>query len=609
MRVILTYIFSLILICSLLLAGCDSLNLNPRGEISSEEVWGDAGLTENYLDDVYASVGYGFGNPMPSAGLVDESVNDPVRQGGVNIMSTLTPSNRGDWELGGAPQAAYAWQNVYAQIRDINIFLENVEGRDVLSPSKKETLLGEAYFLRAYFYHNLMKKYGGVPIIEEPFELGQGTEQYQVPRNTFKETVDNIVADLDSAATLLSLDARRGGTATKGAALALKSRVLLHAASDLYNENPSGREVTGYTGGSQEARWQRAKEAAQAVIDLNEYSLLQAESSEEYRTNLLQEDNPEFIWARYFSEAGGPAHNQSLWTSPNGYDCWGGNMPTQQHVDAYEMTDGSQFEWEEADPVSADAPVDAKNPYENRDPRFNANIIHNGTNWRERQSGARALDPKGIMQTGWYEHPERGGSYANPGVQGELRPGLETRDGPIHPWAGSKTGYFLKKFLSREVSCLNEQAYNPWPFIRYAEVLLSYAEASANLGNAQDALWALNQVRSRVGMPDVPPDGGPERTLMERIRQEREVELAFEDHRYWDVRRWMIAPEAYQDAKRVRIVGHLDKEGELLVEHRYNYHYNVKVRQDRQWDDKNYFVPIPRGEMERNPELVQNPEY
>jgi hypothetical protein len=499
---------------------------------------------------------------------------------------------------------------VYGTVRDINIFLENVEGNEVLSSSSEQTLLGEAYFLRAYFYHNLLKKFGAVPIIKKPLELGQGVEQYQAPRNTFAETVDFIVADLDRAADRLSLEQRWQGTASKGAALALKSRVLLFAASDLFHESPfSGTDAAkfvSYQGGNQQDRWQKAKDAAQAVMDLGQYNLPQAESSEEYRKLLLQEDNPEFIWARYFSEQGGETHNFSLWTGPNGYDCWAGNMPTQQHVDAYENEDGSQFEWEGADPRSASEPVDAENPYDDRDPRFKANIMHNGTKWIVQPP----LHPNGIMQTGWYEHPDQGGSYDEPGVQGEMRPGTETREGPVHPWAGTKTGYILKKFHTKQISsCLTDQAYNPWPFLRYSEVLLNYAEASAELGDTQDALRALNQVRNRVGMPDVPPDGGPNRTLMDRIRQEREVELAFEGHRYWDVRRWMIPEEGYKDVKSVRIEGHLDEDGELLIDHRYNYHYNVYTRQERQWKDKNYFVPIPRQEMNRNTKLVQNPGY
>jgi len=600
---------ALFVIFPLLLTGCDSMDIQPKEELASEDVWKSEDLMDSYLSDMYSEVGYGFGNPMATAGLVDESINDPIRQGGVNIMSTLTPANRGDWELGGEAQARFNWDNVYGTIRDINIFLSNVEGNEVLSSSTEQTLLGEAYFLRAYFYHNLLKKFGGVPIIKEPLELGQGIEQYQVPRNTFAETINFIVADLDRAADRLSPEQRWQGTASKGAALALKSRVLLFAASDLFHDSPfSGTDAAkfvSYQGGSQQDRWQKAKDAAEAVTNLGQYNLPQAESSEEYRKLLLREDNPEFIWARYFSEQGGENHDFSLWTGPNGYDCWAGNMPTQQHVDAYENADGSQFEWEGADPRSASEPVDAENPYDDRDPRFNANIMHNGTKWIVQPS----LHPQGIMQTGWYEHPDRGGS-PEPGVQGEMRPGTETREGPVHPWAGTKTGYILKKFHSKQISsCLTDQAYNPWPFLRYAEVLLNYAEASAELGDTQDALRALNQVRNRVGMPDVPPDGGPDRTLMDRIRQEREVELAFEGHRYWDVRRWMISEEGYKDVKSVRVEGHLDQDGELLVEHRYDYHYNVYTRQERQWKDKNYFVPIPRQEMNRNTKLVQNPGY
>lgn len=120
---------------------------------------------------------------------------------------------------------------------------------------------------------------------------------------------------------------------------------------------------------------------------------------------------------------------------------------------------------------------------------------------------------------------------------------------------------------------------------------------------------ALDRVRTRVGMPAVPPDGGPNRSFIERIRQERQVELAFEGHRYYDVRRWMTAPDAYQDAKGVRIEGELDPNGELLVDHRYNYKYNVFTVQERGWQDKNYFVPISRDETDKNPKLKQNPGY
>jgi hypothetical protein len=601
---------ALVLACSLLFAGCDSLNKAPPDELSSEQVWKDPALTKSYLNEVYSGIGWGFGDPM-IAGLADEAVNTHGHGDGPTKLSSMTPDSRGLWDWGWEEvMRKFQWEQLYSRIRDLNLFLRNVDGSEVLGSSTKETLLGEAYFLRAYYYHNLMRVHGGVPLIAKVFELQGDLEQYQVSRGSFKETINFIVADLDSAAARLSVDARQKGSPTKGAALALKCRVRVHAASDLFAENPSGMPETGYTGGSQQERWQTAKEACQAVIDMNKYSLEQVNSFHEYH-ELFTKGNPSgTIWARHFKEQGGEAHNHSLWVSPNGWLGWTGDAPTQQHVDAYEMADGSQFEWEGGDPESASEPVDVENPYESvdeespyekRDPRFYANIHYNGADWRTpRASGLAELDPKGVIQTGWYEVPN----------QEEPRAGLDTREGPLQNWNGTKTGYVLRKFVDKDIDPFEEQAYNPWPFLRYAEVLLNYAEASAELGDPEDALRELNKVRNRVDMPDVPPDGGPERTLMERIRQEREVELAFEEFRFFDVRRWMIAPEVYSESgKGIRIEGELDPNGELLVEHRYDYKYNVREVDQRQWKDRNYFVPIPKDEMNRNSELVQNPGY
>ena len=587
-----TRILSLVFACALLLAGCDNLNLEPRDELGSGAVWQDQALTEAYLNDVYSGIGWGFGDPM-IAGLADEAHNTHGHGDGPVRLSNMTPSDRGLWDWDPNAEeviSKFNWGEVYGHVRNINIFLREVSASEAY-PEAKETLLGEAYFLRAFYYHNLLRLYGGVPAIAGSFELSGDLEQYQVPRNTFAETVDFITADLDSAATRLSPSARREGAATQGAALALKCRVLVHAASDLFAQNPSGMPETGYTGGSQQERWQAAKTACQAVMDLGQYSLEPADSSQAYHELFTKGNESGTIWARYFTESGGEVHNHSQWVSPNGYNSWSGDTPTQQHVNAYEMADGSEFSW--------DDPEEAAKPYENRDPRFYANVLYNSAQWRARPSGVDELDPRGIIQTGWYEMPGQGG----------MRPGLDTRESPIQNWNGTATGYNLRKFVDRDINPDTEQAYNPWPFLRYAEVLLNYAEASANLGDTEDALAALNQVRARVGMPDVPADGGPGRTLMERIRQEREVELAFEEFRYFDVRRWMIAPDNYDNGQGIRITGRLDPEGELLVDNRYRYEYEVFDVDERQWNDNAYFVPIPQGERDRNPNLVQNPGY
>ena len=606
----------------LFISGCDTLDLDtePRTEISSDAIWQDATLIKNYLADIYNNTGVGYGDPMQTPGHVDEAVNIHEHGGTAILNSNMTASNRGVWsDPNGSPEdtnyRGYYWPSVYSSVRDINLLLENVQGNEALPAGERETIVGEAYFLRAFFYHNLMKKHGGLPLIEEVFQLSGDLSQYQVPRATFKETIDFIVRDLDRAADRLSLQARKQGAASRGAALALKSRVLLYAASDLYepSESPFSMEEVTYTGGGSQAdRWERARDAAQAVIELGAYELEQTSSAREYHQLFTKGNEGGTIWARYFNAEGGWAHNQSLWVSPNGYNSWTGDAPTQQHVNAYEMEDGSAFEWEGADPVSADEPVDAENPYDDRDPRFEANILYNNAQWRPRPPALRASQgQQGIIQTGWYEVPN----------QDALRPGLDTRGASNQSWNGTKTGYNLRKFVDRDINPNQEQAYNPYIYIRYAEILLNYAEAQYELqGNAtsvgsgiMSAKEALDRVRERVGMPGVPPDGGPDRTFRERIRQEREVELAFEGHRYFDVRRWMMGPEAYQDAKGVRIVGRLtdesDPEAQKLVTRWYDYEYNVLTAQERQWEDLNYFVPIPQDEMDRNPQLVQNPGY
>lgn len=547
------------------------------------------------------------------AGLADEAHNTHGHGDSPMRLSNMSPTDRGTWDWGWEEVITkYQWGDVYANARDLNTFIANVKGNDTFSQSEREVLLGEAYFLRAFFYHNLMRLYGGIPYITGTFELSGDLEQYQVPRNTFEETVNKLVADLDSASARLPVEPRRQGAATKGAAMALKSRVLLHAASDLFHESPFSGEsaqYVAYTGGSQQDRWQKALDASQEVIDTGWYSLEQTGSDPQAYHELFTQntDHSGVIWARYFTSSAGEAHDQSLWTSPNGYNSWSGDTPTQEHVNAYEMADGSDFQWEGGDPRSASDPVDAENPYENRDPRFYANIHFNGAEWRDRPPGLQGEDPRGVIQTGWYEDPELGGSPGDDQVSGDLRPGMDTRESGIQNWNGTATGYNLRKFVDRTILPAQSQAYNSWQFMRYAEILLNKAEAAANLGQLATARQALNKVRSRVGMPDVTT--GDQAELLQEIRQEREVELAFEEFRYFDVRRWKMAPEVYQDAHRVRIEGHLDSNGELLVNNRYDYKYNVMSVDNRQWNDKAYFLPISNDEMNRNPNLVQNPGY
>ncbi|MGH8223631.1 MAG: RagB/SusD family nutrient uptake outer membrane protein, partial [Woeseiaceae bacterium] len=282
------------------------------------------------------------------------------------------------------------------------------------------------------------------------------------------------------------------------------------------------------------------------------------------------------------------------WVSPNGYNAWSGDTPLQEHVDAYEMADGSEFSW--ADPAHA------ADPYANRDPRFYANVLYNAVEWRPRPAPHDELDPVGIIQTGWFEMPDA-----------TLRPGLDTRESHIENWNGTKTGYNLRKFVDRDLLPGTQQQFNPWPFLRFAEVLLNYAEAQNEaVGPDASVYAAVDAVRTRVGMPALPA-GLSNDQMRARIRNEREVELAFEEHRYFDVRRWMIGPEVYTDGHGIRVTGRLDPTGEPLMysgqEYRYRYEYQVIEVDQRLWNDRAYFLPIPQDERDRNPTLVQNPGY
>ncbi|MEX2368204.1 MAG: RagB/SusD family nutrient uptake outer membrane protein, partial [Balneolaceae bacterium] len=557
-------ILTLVTCTTILFAACDHsvLTKQPLDEMSQEDVWNDPALVEAYINDVYQGVGHGYVAVRINSG-VDEAKHvhgwddGPVRQ------SNLTPDNIGFFRSWANWFPHYRWDELYSKIRDTNIFLEEIDGVE-MSQGLKGRLKGEAHFLRAYFYHNLMKLHGGVPLITQAFDLD---DDFLVSRGSFEETIDLIVSDLDQAAQLLPVIQDNDGRATKGAALALKSRTLLFAASDLYHENIGSMPETGYMGGDQQARWRAAKNAAQEVMNLGVYELYEANpapgdsAAENYANIFLVDGHNEHIFVRHMSAEYGWSWfegNIGLFSGPNGYHNWGGDVPLQQHVDAYEMADGTKFSWNNPD--------HAENPYENRDPRFYASIFYNGAEWRERPSDVYDLDPEGIVETANFE------------VEGQddLRPGLDTRGGPIEDWNGTYTGYYTRKFLDINVNHQFNMQEKPWVFIRFAEILLNYAEASVELGEDADARRALNRIRTRAGMPDVPAtESGHE--LLERVRNERRVELAFEEHRFFDVRRWMIAPEAYENGQGVDIIGRLNDDGS------YTFEYNLRDVDDRGW--------------------------
>jgi len=569
--------------------GCQGvLDVTPKDQFPDAAVFADPNLAQAFLNDTYRGMGHGLYEIM-LASMTDETHFIHNYNTEAVVQSIITSSARGALDDG--RYSHFNWGPSYARIRQTNIFLSHIDAAG-FDDALKRRMKGEAFFLRAYFYHNLMRMYGGVPLITKVYGLN---EDYAVARNSFKETVDFIAANADSAAALLPLSYSGTdlGRATKGAALALKARVLLYAASDLYNLNPSDSTFTGYTTPQDRvALWRAAKNAAKAVMDLGIYGLFRPspanpqEAAQNYGALFLQQMSAEVILSRFFLSTRDDGYNPGLHNGPNGFHTWGGNTPIQNLVDDYRMADGSKFDWSN--------PVEAAAPYANRDPRFYASIAYDGASWRTRPDDVKNLDPLGTIQT----------FRALTLTGGSVVAGLDTRDSPVENWNGAYSGYYLRKFIDPSINAQFTKEQVPWIFFRYAEVLLNYAEASIELNEVGDALTALNQIRRRAGMPDLV--AGPD--LRDEYRNERRVEMAFEEQRFFDARRWMIAPQVLnKDALGINIFANGTSATNRSTWT--NYRYETHSIQRRAWDNKMYFMPIRLDELNRNPLLSQNPGF
>mgnify|MGYP003668956361 FL=1 len=602
----------------------DFLETQPLDSISADATWADGALSQAFVFNVYSSLGYGGFEEEGLASLTDEAMFTHSGRG-INVITegSLSPSGTGNVNI--IPQ----WNEMYLAIRKANIAIQELPNATFDDQSLKDRLLGEAHFLRAYYYHQLMRYYGGAPLIDRPYGLD---EDYSVARSTFAENIDFIVADLDQAISLLDGKDFTAGRASKLSAMGLKSRVLIYAASDL-RDGPtasakssvlgsySNLDLVAYTSGDRAARWNTAKAAAKAVLDettgykLDLTSPATAEEAKETyisiamgggsaigdpaaRAELLFERTHTPLFTVESNWPLGGIH-QGINNGPNGYHNWAGNTPIQQLVDDYQMMDGSDFDWSNPEHAAA--------PYENRDPRLSATILYDGSGWKPRPSDVAAIDPNDEIQTGTYA--DGSGGIIN---------GVDMRDSPIENWNGSRTGYYVRKFIDADPAVVDNQSSAqvvPWPFIRYTEVLLNYVEASIATGDEGEARNWLNKIRFRAGMPAITSSGTD---LLEAYINERRVELAYEEHRYHDARRWMIADQTLGRGIKVMKVTATLKAGATprtpyqYDQTVYDYTYTVVDNNDnetRTWDDKMYYMPISRDEINRNELLVQNPGY
>ncbi|MEX2593938.1 MAG: RagB/SusD family nutrient uptake outer membrane protein [Anditalea sp.] len=560
------------------------LDTKPLTEFPEEDVWTDPALSEAYINDLYNRLPWSWTN---TTNMVDEGRSFNVgAEHGVNNM-LITPDNA-SWD---------DWGGRYASIRACNIFLENID--KLPATELKDRMVGEVTFLRAWYYHMLVSYFGGVPLITNAYSLN---DDFTLARSSYADCIKFIADECDKAADLLPLvnTGNASGRATKGAALALKSRTLLYAASDLHNNATeysgfSNPELLGYTDDNRADRWKAAQDAAKAVIDLGIYSLYRPdpasgeEASQNYEDFFTSRQSEEDIFVRFYTSS--INRGVSAWSvNPVGYYGIETVGAITELVDDYEMADGTRF--------SRSNPEQALEPYKNRDPRLYATLLYEGAKWRPRSPDLVGFDPVGVLQVGtWEKWDNETNSIVN-------IYGLDGRNSMVYPGGYNNTGTVMIKFVDRSVVVTDNTTQQDltWRYFRYGEILLNYAEASIELGEDEEARTYLNMIRKRAGMPEITESGD---ALKERYRNERRIEMVFEDQRFFDVRRWLIGQEAYQAVHGVEVVYELNPDKTTATVPTIT---PVQIMTGS-WEDKAYFFPISREEINKNDLLIQNPGY
>ncbi|PIF71525.1 RagB/SusD family nutrient uptake outer membrane protein [Flavobacterium sp. 2] len=531
----------------------DPLDKVPLDSYTDATVWNDLKLAEAFANNLYTvlpSTQHNWNNRTNRSWILstacDEAFNNFNDYDIWTLNSgALTPDNANDFDI---------WKPTYATIQNCNIFLSRIDkvpGDD----ATRNRLKGEVIFLRAYSYFKLISDYGGVPLITVPFDLNSN---FKVDRSSYDQCVDFIVTELDKSAELLPLTATSLGKITKGAALAIKSRTLLYAASPQWN---TSNDLN---------KWKKASDAAKAVMDLNLYQLYDKKYEDLFTT-----DNSEIICSRLSSKdpQWSAFNGVEMFNSPSGFHGWANFAPSQSHIDAYGTADGKDI----SDPTSGYNP---QKPYVNRDPRFYKNIVYDGRAYGKPEFFKDRYDVGSSNKAEFYEG------------------GLDSPQG-WDTWNASKTRYTFRKYCDTTYNYNSEtQTNKAWIISRLGEIYLNYAEAQFKLGNEGTAIQYLNVIRKRAGIT-IPLAGLTGTSLEKKIRNERQVELCLEGFRYYDVRRWKIAEDT-ENKPLMGVVITKNSDGSKT--------YTYTKVQERIFKPQHYLLPIPRDETNRT-SLAQNPGY
>ncbi|MGO4290610.1 RagB/SusD family nutrient uptake outer membrane protein [Chitinophaga sp. RAB17] len=580
----------------LLVPSCtkDYLKKAPDEDLDIKKVFSERKFAESFLTSAYNNI------PV-MLGAADWDQRNPFTGASDEMEITFLGAyshmlNSGAWSAN--DYYPDIWGFMYEGIRKTNIFLENVALVPMPEEDRKKWI-GEATFLRAFFHFMLARIYGPVPIGDHAYTL---TEDYtKMRRQPIDKVIGFIVAECDKAAGLLdwTVTSDKYGRVTKAAALALKAQALLYMASPLWNGNPDyiglkDKEGIALFPVFDKERWRQAATAAKACIDgaeANGYKLYRSASNDpvrNYQEVFIERNNAEVLFAR---NAGEHSHFERC-SNPIGYGGYSIFCPTQELVDDYEMDNGQrpitgynadgspiinaasgyvETGYAAANHPSNYYPAGVRNMYVKREPRFYASINFNGAIWKN-----------------------RGIQFWNEGLDGRKRAGSDY----------CISGYLMKKMVNPTSDIFqNRFSLNTWIYYRIGEEYLNYAEALNEAdGPVADVYKYINAIRDRSGLPAL-PSGLSQTNMRERIHHERRIELAFEAHRYFDTHRWKIAGNI--DNKEIH--GMNIGAGASLNDD--NFYKRTVIERRVFVAPKHYLWPIQQAEINKNPNLVQNPGW
>ena len=558
----------------------DVLNRTPLDKISEADVWTDQSLVRAFVTNLYSRLPI---NAFVLDGWFNWTDEGTRSVGNSNAITQGTMSRSSELN-------AY-WD--YAFIRDCNIFLDRMKTSTIPEAIRKQ-LEGEVRVIRAYSYFEMMKRYGGVPLVNEVIDPFQEVNEKFRVRAKEAEITDFIEADLTAASNLLSTSATPKGQINKWTALALKARVMLWAASIANYGTVSLNGVVGIPASRANELYTKASEAAEAVIASGKYALYNAipdNKTENYRKLFLTESNSEVIFEKAF-DGTTIGHAWDAYNGPNQWAVRGGSAnPTLEFILGYENKDGSTDQ-----PVFGATKLYATGaePFAKKDPRLFATVFFQDDKWASgKVESYEGIDP-GAAPTPAAVIRNPSTSYQNmPAVGADSR--TQTKDD-----FSTNSGFLLKKYIDDSAVKIAEGVSKTnWIVIRLAELYLTKAEAEFELGNRQKAAEALNITRSRAGISLVDATT----ITREKIRTERRSELAFEGHRYWDLRRWRTGQTVLNARfQGLQIIFH-------FASAKYYFLPLDAETSGRVFRIEHYYNPITSSRIDNNSKLVENPSY